>query len=53
MLGINKFDDLVKSHEFNYRWLSPSIHKYDNVFIQTSAELSRGPQGLVLSKQLQ
>ena len=30
--------------------LSPSILKYDNVFIQTSAELSRGPQDLVLSE---
>jgi hypothetical protein len=29
-------------------FLSPSIHKFDNEFIQTSAELSRGPQDLVL-----
>ncbi len=21
-----KFDDLVKSHEFNYRWLSKKVH---------------------------
>ncbi|MGD9372949.1 MAG: hypothetical protein PVF14_16110, partial [Desulfobacterales bacterium] len=34
-------------------FLSPSIRKYDAVFTQTSAELSRGPQDLVLSKQLQ
>jgi hypothetical protein len=31
--------------------LSPTIHKYDNVFIQTSVELSRGPQDLVLSEK--
>ena len=28
--------------------LSPSIHKFDNVFIQPSAELSRSPRDLVL-----
>jgi len=28
--------------------LSPSIHKFDNEFIQTLAELIRGPQDLVL-----
>ena len=38
---------------FHMNGLSPSIRKYDDVFTQTSAELSRGPQDLVLSKQLQ
>jgi hypothetical protein len=28
--------------------LSPSVHKFDEDFIQTSAELSRCPQDLVL-----
>ena len=29
-----KIDDLVKSHEFNYRWLSKKVHIQGVVFFQ-------------------
>ncbi len=32
--SINYNDDLVKSHEFNYRWLSKKVHIQGVVFFQ-------------------
>ncbi len=31
---VSKLDDLVKSHEFNYRWLSKKVHIQGVVFFQ-------------------